>query len=808
MKQNNLSCSYAKRRSLILLILYLLIALNISAQETVETVVVGQVLNKYDKSPLSSVSVYFKNSSIGVQTNEEGYFLIRNKGEETTLVFTLVGYQKKELKLKRGDNVGVQMELEEKQNILSEIFVMPGINPATDLMKKIRLKRQQNNVKVKLKSTEQSAVFLSKNDTRWQNNKLYEQFKTGNLQTNDTSLLVPLYMEESDYDNVGTTKELKNKNTYNTTKTAENLIVQLLKGLDNRINFYDNSVNILGKTMISPLANIGNMYYKYYLTDSLQSPTGKQYDVHFYSKNPKNLAFNGKMRIDSASLALVHITAGLPRQANINFIHNLEFEQTFKLVDIYWIPKTQRSAWDMTYDVLKDNRNTNPELLVSRSTLYADSENALVLLPDSFAGSAYSQETISSRMAALQETKLYKTAKYIADAALTGYMKVGKIDIGQLTTIMRLTEPEGFRIGLPFRTNEDMWKNFMIGGYGAFGFGDKKWKYGAEMQWKLPTVSRFIVGVKYINDYRRTDYDYTDFLWRENPHSTGDYDIVSTIFSFQKGTSLNKRTEFTAFIYKDITPDIETYLIYQNKKILDSEAFPFVNAGSLDNYHALYQQSISFTSRFSFNEHFIDGHFQRFYQKNSYPVIYGTFEAGKYQFSLTNGSGNYARLVASIQQVGNFTLGEWRYFLEAGKIFGTVPYPILKNIKGKNGSIYSRYQFTLMQPNEYMADTYATLQSELMTNGIIFNNIPLIKRLNLREIASFKIAYGSLNENHAKLMNLPAVTSGFTKPYSEVSIGFANLLGIISVQYTRRLTDLDKPTTRKSGLVVSFMLDF
>ena len=166
------------------------------------------------------------------------------------------------------------------------------------------------------------------------------------------------------------------------------------------------------------------------------------------------------------------------------------------------------------------------------------------------------------------------------------------------------------------------------------------------------------------------------------------------------------------------------------------------------------------------------------------------------------------RFIASIQQTGRFPVGEWRYLIEAGKITGNVPYPILKNIRGKSGSAYGRYQFTLMNFNEYMADTYATLQSEVITNGIIFNNIPLVKKLNLREITGLKIAGGSLSELHTLLMNLPPSTSGLIKPYSEVSVGFTNLFGAISVQYTRRLTDTDKPATRESSIGLSLMFSF
>ena len=803
MKLNNSFLHRITKRILLPGVAFLFLSTGTLAQETV---VVGQVLDKYDKSPISTVDIYFKNSNRAVQSNDDGYFLIRNNGPETTLIFTIVGYKPYELKLKRGDNVGVQIELEEKKSILDEVLVLPGINPANDLMRKVRLMRKQNDVKLPGGSVEQSAVFLTKNDTRWQNNKLWENLKTGNLSQSDSALLVPLYMDESEYNYKGETKQQKSKNTYNTPETAENLIVQLLNGLDNRINFYDNSVSLLNKSLISPLANIGNAYYRYYLTDSIQSENGKQYEIHFYSRNPANLAFNGTMHIDSATLALTYMAASLPRQANLNFIHNLSIVQKFRFAANHWIPDNQQSTWYMTYDLLKDNLGTKPELLVNRKTVYASGNDEFVLQPDSFAGNKYSEDTINARLVALQQTPLYKTARFIADAALTGYLKAGKIDIGKISTILRLTDVEGLRIGLPFRTNEDLWKNLMIGGYGAYGFGDKKWKYGAEMQWKIPTTSSFMLGVKYINDFRRTDYDYTDFIWRENPLITGDHDIVSTLLSLKTGTSLQKIEETSAFASKDITPGIEATLMVQNKKTYSSAAFPFTGEGQQMEYQTLNQQSASLTGRFSFNERYLDEHFQRIYLKNNHPVIYGTVEMGNYKFG-TN-KGNYMRFIASIQQTGRFPVGEWRYLIEAGKITGNVPYPILKNIRGKSGSAYGRYQFTLMNFNEYMADTYATLQSEVITNGIIFNNIPLVKKLNLREIAGLKIAGGSLSELHTLLMNLPPSTSGLIKPYSEVSVGFTNLFGAISVQYTRRLTDTDKPATRKSSIGLSLMFSF
>lgn len=799
MKKNNSGTVNNFLACLIAFLWLVLLPCDMYAQETL---LVGQVMNKYDKSPLSSVDIYFKGTNIAVKSNEDGYFMIRTKGDETTVVFSLLGYKKEELKLKKGQEAGIQMELEEKQNFLDDILIIPGINPAKELMRNVRLKRSQNNLMASINSTEQKAVFLSKNDSGWQNNKLYEQFKSGNLSKNDSVLLVPLYMEESEYNHKGGKKQQFNKNTFNSSEVTENLIIKLLDGLDNRINFYENSVNVLGKSLVSPLANIGNTYYKYYLADSIQTTSGKQYEVHFYSKNLKNLAFNGKMGIDSATLALTYIKAELPHQANINFIHNLHIEQTYTLLGKSWIPEKEKSVWYMTYDLLKDSLNTKPELLVKKNALYSADKREIELKPDSFVNTAYSEEAIAERMNALQQTAMYKTAKFIADAVLTGYMKVGKIDIGKITTIARYTKPEGFRLGLPFRTNEDLWKNFMIGGFGAYGLGDKEWKYGGEMQWKLPMKSRFILGIQYSNDYKKTDYDYTDFFWREDALSSGDEDIGSTIFSLRQGISLNKKQEFSAFAIKDLSPDIESYLVYRNQKTFDSETLPFIHNGERLPY--LNQQSISLTGRFSFGERAVDGHFQRFYQRSYSPVIYTTVEGGR--FELNSQNSDYLRITTGIQQWGVFTLGEWRYLLNAGKIIGDVPYPLLKRLHGKGGGAYSRYQFAMMNYNEYIADTYADLNTELILNGVIFNYIPLVKQLNLREIFSYKIAYGSLSNKHTEWLDIPSGISGFTKPYSEVSAGICNLFGVATIQSIWRLSDLDKPNIKKWGVKLSLLI--
>ncbi|VBB47204.1 conserved exported hypothetical protein [uncultured Paludibacter sp.] len=769
-----------------------------------ETVVVGQVVDKYDKKPLELVDVYFKNSNIAVQTNEEGYFLIKNLGEENTLVFSLLGYKKEEIKLKRGESVGLQMELEEKGNYLMDVFVYPGANPANDLMKKVRLKRRENNVNVLTNSSEQSAVFISKEKFRWENNKLFAQFKSGNLSENDSSLLLPLYMEESTYKQTNDKKEQTEKNTFNTSKTVSDAVSQLLRGMDEKLNFYENSVPVFGRSIISPLASISPFYYNYYLKDSIQADTGKQYEVQFWSKNTKNLVLNGTMLIDSASLALVKINAELPRQANMNFIHNFTINQEFKHISNYWLQKSEQTFWNLTYEIISDTINRKPELLISRNTEFNTDEDIRLLDTDAFANSKHSRQEISKKIEELNETPLFKFAKFVADAALTGYVKAWKFDIGNIINVARLTEQEGLRLSLPIRTNENMWKNFLLGGTIGYGFGDKQWKYGGEMQWKLPTPKRIVAGMNYSNDYHWIVYDKNDFLWRENPLATYDENISSTILSLKKGKNNSKRENLSFFVQNDWNDDIESRWIFGQERFFSNNYLPlFLNKNEIPE---LKTQYFTFTSRFSFNERVINEHFQRIYLYNHKPVLYGIAEIGK--FSLSNKNGFYGNLSIDMLQQGRFTLGEWKYFAEAGKIIGSAPYPLLKFFNTKANGGYNIYQFSLMNFFEYPMDTYAAFHSELITNGLIFNKIPLIKYLNLREISSFKIGYGTVSNTHTQWLNYPINSTNMKYPYSEVSIGFTNLLRVITVQSVWRLTDLKKENVKPWGFAFYLRLSF
>jgi len=777
--------------------------------QTQETVVVGQVLNKADNTPLHQVNIYFKNSTQIIQSNEDGYFLIQINGHYNTLVFSCIGFKQEEIKLKPGQSIGIQVKMEEENTLLQEVFVIPGANPAMDLMKKVRLLAKENDISrhtgFSAQSTEQNLVLLSKVNQRLMSKRIFDQLRKGSLSKTDSSLVIPLYMVENKYQLSGTEKKQLSRNIFSSPETGEKILEKLVGELSSELNFYNNTVTVFGKSMVSPLANIGNIYYNYYLSDSTHTPSGKQYEIHFRSKNVKNLAFDGKLWIDSITHALTGIEAELPQKANINFIHNLRIRENFTLQPTKrWSRQLEEMELNMNYELLADSLFPKPEIFIKRSATYyyTDSVSGQI---NNFAQSKYTQESLNDKLNDLNNTPLLHTAKWIADAFFTGYIQVGKIDIGKIEQIIRTTDIEGLRLTLPFRTNEKIWKNISLGGSVGYGFKNETAKYSGQAQFKLPDNKRRIFSLNYTNDYRRVDYNYNDFLFCENPLLTGDVDISSSIFALKYATKNSERKEFSATFSTDWNQDIESNLFVRSNQLFANASMPMLlNENTAATF--LIQQSATFSTRFSFGERTYDDHMQRIYIANKKPVIYTILEAGRYQ--LGNKSGQYGKILAKMKHNVNFGFAELDYIAEAGLVLGKVPYPLLEVPPGSETGGYSSYQFNMMNYREYATDKYVNLHSELTFNGLFMNQIPLIKSFNLREICSFNISYGSLNDSHKTLLDYPAYMNPLKKPYLEVGVGLSNILHIFTLQSVWRLTDLNHPGAIPWGLRGCLRLSF
>ena len=101
--------------------------------------------------------------------------------------------------------------------------------------------------------------------------------------------------------------------------------------------------------------------------------------------------------------------------------------------------------------------------------------------------------------------------------------------------------------------------------------------------------------------------------------------------------------------------------------------------------------------------------------------------------------------------------------------------------------------FALIDNMEMMSDRYASAILDWDLNGRLFNLIPLVNRLKLREYLSLRMLWGHWTDGYG-------TSSASDKPYLEAAVGIHNILSFLHVEYVRRLTHADMSSANIQGV--------
>lgn len=814
-----------------------------------QTRVSGRVLDGESGEALPFVTILLVGTNSGTTSDFDGTFELESPVRADSVRFEYVGYKSIVKALKKQDGQFLEVSLYPDAGLLSEAVVRPGVNPAIRIIEAAQQNRKLYNIDkleyYEYESYNKIQLAVDNISERFRKRKIFSEmaplFDTiGVLTPDNTVPVLPVFISEtlSDYyyrKLPRRTREVIKATRVNGVGVGEDsYISQILGSTFQQYNFNDNNLYILDKDFVSPISALAQTYYGYMLVDSMYIGKDWCYQIMVFPKNKRDLVFQGMIWITDSTFALKRLSLEITSDANLNYIEKLKIQQELKEVEPgSWVPEKLRVLIDIAE--ITDNTvgmvglyyNSNRDIKINRAHELEFYEEKLHVddraqdYDDIFWDSSRHEKITAADVKiyklvdSLKNQPLIKTYVEAVELLVEGFYPMGKYELGPYYYLIGYNAMEGFRMRAGFRTTEELSKNYVLKLYGAYGFGDRRWKYIASWEHILSQRIWTKVGVFSKSDVELiglTDKDYgTSAL----------YDAFALL-----GTDrINRSTEYRIWGERELMKGYTQRVVFTKRAIefepLGTFNFHYYTNPELQHASPVSSKfnltTIALEGRLSHKELLIVRKHQRISLGNlKAPVVKIAYQKGFE--GILDGDYNFDKLDIHVWQFNSLAnLGTFEYNIRVGKTWGTIPYPVLEVMRGNEGVFANKATYNLMNFYEFVADQYLALSYEHQFNGLIMNRIPLMRRLKWRLWLSGKAVWGSMSEANYNLIPLEddegiPVTAigkfdGF-KPYMELSYGLENIFRLVRVDFIHRITYLDHPNTSPFGVKTTLVFRF
>jgi hypothetical protein len=805
-----------------------------------QTKVSGVVLDDKNK-PISYSTVAFKNSAEGVMTDENGKFYLESKKNYSILVVSNVGYTSKEITLNGEHNYDLKVLLSADKEI-EAVTVYSGKtskknNPAIDILRKIWERKKKNGLRqfdqYKFDKYEKIEFDINSIDSTFMKNKIFKkmEFVFKHVDTSDITgkNFLPIFINETLSEVYGDNinklnKEVLKANKYSGFGNANNDGVNaFLKDLYAEYDIYNNYLKFFDKDFVSPLSRTGIQVYNYVLADSSFIDKKWCYKIVYYPRRKNELTFKGDFWVNDTTYAIKTINLEASKSANINWVRDIYIEQEFDVLndsvfllkrdymmtDFALTKKEKSSGMYGKRTTLFKNHNFNEkkdDKFYREEVNYFDKEaytkdNAF-WEENRFESLNSNEKGIYDMLDTLKTVPKFKRIYNLVSILGSGYVQVGKFDIGPLFSTFGYNDVEGQRIRLGGRTYfgpNDYWR---IQGYTAYGFKDEKFKYGILGKYMFNKKNRFIISVG-----NRSDVEQIGVSLTTSNDVLGRSFASSSFFSSGTNNKLTKVNLTTIGLEIEPVKNLNFQATFSHRKLESaSSAFKldyFTDDTFTSTASKVKQSEINFMIDYTPKRKMVGYGVDRIEVDINYPRFFVSYSQGLK--GVLNSDFSYSKLQFYYRQpllIGGF--GRLFTTLEVGKTFGTVPLGLMNVIPGNQSYFIIDNTYNLLNYYDFVADQYTSLHLEHNFNGKLFARVPMLRKLNWREIVGVKAVYGSVSDQNKALnasgLNYIAPVDG----YIEYHAGIGNIFKVARIDCAWRGSYFDLPEARKFTVRVGF----
>lgn len=787
----------------------------------------GYVRDRDTKEPIPFASVYLKNTQQGIMTDLDGYFEISSPQGDTIRISS-VGYIPTEKAIKRYSNQNIILYLSKDVMEIDDVTVKAKLPITKVIFKRIQKHKKQNREQVRnvkdYKAVKNTTVYMAL-DTSSTVTRIFDDINEVTVELENQSLrFSPIYLyEEALQSNGGNDTIVYNRKDGIFPRINQAIETYILQNVVVDLDFYKDQIYIMDRGFVSPISNNAMLYYNLYFNDSTRVGNQKYYHFTFAPKNKYNSLFSGQFTVEEGSYALTKVKAHISREANLNFVNGFSAQVLYqKLPDGKWFYDQQEIDLNMSLSLNKDtavvsynservNNVSSGNWLINKSTFYSTSDELNSIKPkewkdqQAFSYNRLGEETYK-RVNNLKDNDYVKAVDAIGGMALSSYLNMGKLDIGPVFSIYSTNTIEGNRITVPLRTSEELFESFYVGGFLGYGSKSEEFKYGANIAVRPLPKDKFILRFSYEDDYNLVSQDkFLPFI-KNNPNVKGNSNFIASFTTRERNPYLKEEQKIDFKIEYNAENDFHIELSPYHMKSTSTPAVKFTK----DNvdYPNYKNYGILMNMRYAFGQDYDLYFFNRVYYSTPTPIVNLAFDFGKTD---VNNEGMYGQIHGSVQ--GRLIFGQvfMNYMLNGGYLFGDAPYDLLDQPVGSMSLGYAKYRFNLLHHAAMAHNLYTNTHLHFNGGGIILNRLPLIKKLKLREVVSFKGHWGELNGSYKGVFDLPDYYSNDSStPYAEIGFGFTNIFKVLRVEYVRLLgnTYQNKDYTDKHGIFFRAEMSF
>ena len=823
--------------------------------------ITGVILDASTGDSLSLAGVSYKERKTSTIADLDGLFSIaRING--ATLTFSCMGYKDEKVNVTKATPSRLTIKLKPDTKSLQEVVIkaerkryVRKDNPAVELMKRVieakkstklenthdffqytkyqKLSMALNDYKVK----EIDSTDIAAGKVKWT--------QQAELSPYNNKMVVPVSLDETVTKHVFRKDPRAEKDIIqgeqssglNQLVATGDIVNTTLKEVFQDVDIYDNYVKLLKFPFLSPIGSGATAFYRYYIVDTVLVERDSCYHLQFTPNNPQDIGFNGDIYIlKDSTLHVKKCHLSIPPKSDVNFVSSLHIDQIYsKLPNDEWVLTTDDMWAEMTllskkFLVVRNTRLSDYDFEPLQKSLFrnkakvihmADSRNQDEEFWNQYRAVQLSEKEggLNSFMEKMAKSKAMRIPLFIVKALFENYIetskagKPSKFDIGPVTSMFSHNYSDGFRARIGGKTTGAFNKHFFLEGYYTHGFKSHNSYYG--------------VVVDYC--FNKKKYSPYEFPMRKIRFESS-YEVTSAADRFLQNSKDNLfvslKTEKVNMQYKtnmqrlSFTWETDYGLTFNTAFKLESNEV----AGDLHFIHVTdgREDKTLRTTQWSAEVHFCPGQTYIMTKQDRWPLnkdrpdfvirhtvgIKGLF-GGQFNTNQTDIS------VFKRQWLGSW--GRMDFRVRASAQWNKVPFQFLLTPPMCLSYVEQEGTLNMLHNMELFMDRRVSWSVEWNLNGKIFNRIPLLKKLKLREYIGFKGCWGMLTDKNNPAKNTTddllyafpdnrsyAIDSHV--PYMEFACGIRNILKLFGVDYVRRLNYLDIPGAKKNG--VRFNLTF